>query len=113
MPVGTSRLAPVTNMREKCLTVAVFSASGPTMKPGVSHRNSIGSPNASHSCMNRAALSAPSASIAPPRCAGLLAITPSGRPSLGRASAVTMPAPKPRRSSSTSSSSASITVRMS
>ena len=78
---GPSRLAPVTNMREKWRTVAVFSASGPTMKPGVSHRNSSGSPNASHSCMNRAALSAPSASIAPPRWAGLLAITPSGRPS--------------------------------
>ena len=78
------------------------------MNPGVSHRNRIGSSNASHSCMNRAALSAPSASIAPPRWLGSLAITPSGLPST-RASAVTIPCPNPRRSSSTSSSSASIT----
>ena len=39
--------------------------------------------------MKRAALSAASASIAPPRCAGSLAITPTGRPSI-RASAVTI-----------------------
>ena len=32
--------------------------------------------------MKRAALSAPSASIAPPRCVGSLATTPSGRPSI-------------------------------
>ena len=37
------------------------------MKPGVSHRDTTGRPNASHSCRNRAALSAASASIAPPR----------------------------------------------
>ena len=67
VPVGTWRLAPVTNIRAKWRTVAVRSASGPTMNPGVSHRNRIGSSNASHSCMNRAALSAPWASIAPPR----------------------------------------------
>ena len=52
--------------------------------------------------MKRAALSAPSQSIAPPRCAGLLAMTPSGRPST-RISAVTMPMPNSRRSSSTES----------
>ena len=77
-------------MRAKWRTVAVRSAAGPTMKPGVSHRNSTGRPKASHSCRKRAALSAPSASIAPPRWVGSLATTPSGRPSR-RASAVTMP----------------------
>ena len=112
MPTGTVRFAPVTNSRAKWRTVAVLSASGPTMNPGVSHRNSTGRSNASHSCRNRAALSAPGASIAPPRCAGSLATMPSGRPST-RASAVTMPAPKPRRSSSHSSVSASITARTS
>ena len=63
-------------MRAKWRTVAVRSAAGPTMKPGVSHRNSTGSSNASHSCRKRAALSAPSASIAPPRWVGSLATTP-------------------------------------
>ena len=52
------------------------------MKPGVSHKLRIGRSNASHSCRNRDALSAASLSIAPPRCAGLLASTPSGRPSI-------------------------------
>ncbi len=33
---GTVRLAPVTNMRAAWRTSAVFSASGPTMMPGVS-----------------------------------------------------------------------------
>ncbi len=65
------------------------------MKPGVSISETIGSACASQSCMKRAALSAASASMAPPRCAGSLARTPTGRPST-RASAVTMPAPKPR-----------------
>ena len=51
--VGTVRLAPATNMRAKWRTVAVRSAAGPTMKPGVSHRNSTGSSKASHSCMKR------------------------------------------------------------
>ena len=62
------------------------------MMPGVSHRNSSGMSNASHSCMKRAALSAPSLSIAPARCVGLFAITPIGRPSM-RMNAVTMPSP--------------------
>src|SRR5439155_892269 len=39
---GTVRLAPVTNMRETWRTIAVFSASGPTMKPGVSQSETIG-----------------------------------------------------------------------
>ena len=112
VPVGTCRLAPVRNMREKWRTVAVRSASGPTMKPGVSQRNSSGSAKPSQSCMKRAALSAPSASIAPPRWRGSLAITPNGRPAW-RASAVTIPGAKPRRSSSVSPHSASITARMS
>ena len=39
---GTLRLAPITKSRLKCLTCAVCSASGPTMNPGVSHRNRTG-----------------------------------------------------------------------
>ncbi len=70
------------------------------MNPGVSHRNRTGRSNASHSCRNRAALSAASTSIAPPRWVVSLATTPSGRPST-LASAVTIPAAHPRRSSST------------
>ena len=82
--------APVTNNRLQWRTSAVASTSGPTIMPGVSTSVTIGRPNASHSCMNRAALSAPSESIAPARWVGLLAITPTGRPS-SRASAVIMP----------------------
>src|ERR1019366_5667683 len=48
--------APVTNIRAACRTSAVFSTSGPTMMPGVSHRNTSGMSNASQSCMNRAAM---------------------------------------------------------
>ena len=66
----------------------------------------MGRSNASHSCRKRDALSAASLSIAPPRCAGLLASTPSGRPST-RTNAVTIPAPNSRRSSSTEPVSAS------
>ena len=93
-------LAPVTNSRLQWRTSAVFSTSGPTIIPGVSTSVTTGRSNASHSCRKRAALSAPSLSIAPARWAGLLATTPTGRPST-RASAVTMPRPKSRRSSST------------
>ena len=84
------------------------------MNPGVSHSDRIGRSCASQSCMKRAALSAPSASMAPPMCLGLLAITPKGRPSM-RMSAVIMPGPKWGRSSRTEpvSASVSITVRMS
>ena len=55
---GTVSDAPTTNMRLTWRTSAVSSASGPTMNPGVSHSESTGSPNASHSCRKRAALSA-------------------------------------------------------
>ena len=101
-------------MRQTWRTSAVFSASGPTMKPGVSQSETIGMSKASQSCMKRAALSAASESIAPPRCFGLLAIRPNGRPSM-RTSAVTIPTPKAARSSSTEPSSASVpmTARMS
>ena len=111
---GTERFAPVTNRRDMCRTAPVASDSGPTMKPGVSQRKSTGTSNASHSCRKRAALSAPGVSIAPPRCDGLLATMPTGRPST-RASAVIMPGANPRRSSSTEpvSHSASTTVRTS
>ena len=111
---GTRSCAPTTNIRLTWRTWPRLSISGPTMKPGVSMSETSGSACASHSCMKRAALSAASASIAPPRCIGLLAIRPTGRPSM-RASAVTMPAPKPARSSSAEpgSTSASTTARMS
>ena len=114
MPIGTDRFAPMTNSREKCRTVAVFSDSGPTMNPGVSHSETTGSRCASHSCRKRAALSAASASIAPPRWVGTFAMTPTGAPST-RASAVIIPVPQPSRSSSTdpSSASADSTARMS
>ncbi len=90
MANGTPRFAPVTNIRLMCRTAPVASDSGPTMKPGVSQKNTTGMSNASHSCKNRAALSAAGVSMAPPRCAGLFAAMPSGRPST-RASAVIMP----------------------
>ena len=106
---GTLMFEPVTNIRDACRTSAVFSTSGPTMMPGVSHRNSSGMSKASHSCMKRAALSAPLLSIAPARCTGLLAISPTGRPSI-RISAVTIPGPKWRRISSTEPVSASVSM---
>ncbi|MNT42651.1 hypothetical protein D3C72_1790810 [compost metagenome] len=102
---GTRSLAPATNMRDTWRTWARASTSGPTMKPGVSINDTIGSPCALHTCMKRAALSAASASMAPPRWRGLLARMPTGRPSM-RASAVWMPVPKPARSSSTLPASA-------
>src|SRR2546426_1134217 len=39
---GTLMLAPVTNIRDAWRTSAVFSISGPTMIPGVSHNESSG-----------------------------------------------------------------------
>ena len=45
-------------MREVRRTSDAFSASGPTMKPGVSQSETMGRPNASQSCRKRAALSA-------------------------------------------------------
>ena len=104
---GTVRLAPTTKRRLTWRTSAVFSASGPTIMPGVSQSIRSGRSKASQSCMKRAALSAPSRSMAPARWLGSLATTPSGRPSM-RMSAVTMPSPKCRRSSSTEPASASV-----
>ncbi len=114
MKIGTLSAPPTTNMRLTRRTSAVFSASGPTMKPGVSHSDRIGNPNASQSCRKRAALSAQGASIAPAMNIGLLAIRPNGAPSM-RTSAVIMPGAKSRRSSSTEpvSASVSITLRLS
>ena len=57
------------------------STSVPTMKPGTSARNTSGMPYASQHQMKRAALSAESTNSAPPLCTGLLATTPTGRPS--------------------------------
>ena len=51
------------------------------MKPGTSARNSSGRLNASHSWMNRVALSAESTNSTPPLNIGLLATTPIGWPS--------------------------------
>ncbi len=102
---GTVILAPVTNILAAWRTSAVFSISGPTMMPGVSHKLRMGISKASQSCKNLAALSAPSLSIAPERNSGLLAMMPIGRPSI-LARAVIMPRPKCARSSSTESVSA-------
>ena len=79
------------------------------MIPGVSHRNSIGMSNASHSWMKRAPLSAPSLSIAPARCFGLFATTPNGRPSI-LINAVIIVSPKSRRISSTDPVSAIVSM---
>ena len=57
------------------------STTEPIMKPGTSARKIKGTLNASHHQMNRAALSAESTNSAPPSCIGLLATTPTGRPS--------------------------------
>ena len=58
------------------------STSLPIMKPGTSAKYSNGTLNASHSQMNRAALSAESTNRTPPRTALLLATMPTGRPSI-------------------------------
>lgn len=97
---GTVNRAPATNIAPKRRTMAVRSAAGPTMKPGVSASETTGSRPASHRPRNAAALSAASPSIAPPRCRGLLASSPTACPPM-RASAVTTPMPNPARSSST------------
>jgi hypothetical protein len=67
IPSGTVSLAPRTNIRPNRRTAASFSASGPTMNPGVSHSEIVGNRNDSHSARKSPALSAASASIAPPR----------------------------------------------
>ena len=59
--------------------------------------------------MKRAALSAPSLVIAPAMCIGLLAMTPSGRPSI-RASAVTISGAKRSRRKVTEPASASVSI---
>ena len=107
---GTVRLAAVTNMRQVWRTMAVSSSSGPTMKPGVSQKLTMGTLKASHSCMKRDALSAPAASMAPPSTFGSLAIRPRGRPST-RTKAVIMPGAKSGRSSTTESVSANTLIR--
>ena len=106
---GTRSDAPATNRREQWRTSAVASASGPTIIPGVSISETTGSPKASQSCMKRAALSAPSLVIAPARCIGLLATTPTGRPSM-RASAVTIPGANASRRTVTEPASASPSI---
>ena len=59
--------------------------------------------------MNRAALSAPSLVIAPAMCSVLLAIAPTGLPSI-RASAVTIPGAKRSRRNVTEPASASVST---
>lgn len=58
------------------------------MKPGVSQSESMGMSKASQSWIKRAALSAASASIAPPQCAGLLANRPIERQGQTRAAII-------------------------
>ena len=48
IPSGTVSRAPSTNIRPNRRTAASFSASGPTMNPGVSHSEITGSRNDSH-----------------------------------------------------------------
>lgn len=67
IPSGTVSRAPVTNMRPNRRTAASFSDSGPTMNPGVSQSEITGSRNVSQSVRKSLALSAASASMAPPR----------------------------------------------
>ncbi len=50
--------------------------------PGQSIKDRTGISKASHNCMNLEPLSAPGESIAPERCPGLLATTPTGLPSI-------------------------------
>ena len=76
------------------------------MKPGQSISDTIGMPNVSHNCRNRAALSAAAAVMAPAITMVLLAMTPTGRPSI-RASAVTISRANWSRSRVTEPSSAS------
>ena len=59
--------------------------------------------------MKRAALSAPSLVIAPAMCIGLLAMMPTGRPSI-RASAVTISGAKSRAAQVTEPGSASASI---
>jgi hypothetical protein len=82
---------------------------GPTIIPGVSTSETIGSSKASHSCMNRAALSAASLVIAPALYRVSLAMTPIGRPSM-RTSAVAISGAKRSRRNVTDPSSASVST---
>ncbi len=75
----------------------------------MSTSETIGSPNASQSCMNRAALSAAPLVTAPAMYIVLLAITPTGRPSM-RASAVTISGANRSRRNVTEPSSASVSM---
>ena len=86
---GTVSAAPATSRREPCRTSPSASAAGPTMYPGQSTSESTGTPKASHNCRNRAALSAAPAVMAPAMTMVLLAIMPTGLPSM-RPKAVTI-----------------------
>jgi hypothetical protein len=77
--------------------------------PGVSTSEITARPNASQSCMKRAALSAPSLVIAPAMCIVLLATIPTGRPSM-RASAVTISGAKRARRNVAEPASARVSI---
>ncbi len=77
--------------------------------PGVSTSDRTGISKASQSCRKRAALSAASLVIAPAMCIVLLAITPTGRPSM-RARAVASSGAKRGRRNVTEPSSASVST---
>ena len=106
---GTLSAAPATRSRDAWRTSPVASASGPTMKPGVSMSERIGSPKASQSCMKRAALSAAPLVIAPAEWRVSLATIPTGRPSI-RTRAVTISGAKRSRRKVADPSSASVST---
>mmetsp|Transcript_13237 Transcript_13237/g.29428 ORF Transcript_13237/g.29428 Transcript_13237/m.29428 type:complete len:214 (-) Transcript_13237:406-1047(-) len=95
---GTVKLAPTINILLIFRTAPCSSDSTPTMKPGLSHKKRMGISKASQRAINREAFIAASLSIAPPRCRGLFATIPSGRPSI-LANPVRIPTAYPFRNS--------------
>ena len=79
------------------------------MKPGVSTRETTGSPKASQSCSSRAALCEASPVMAPAMWRLSLAMKPTGRPSI-RPSAVTISGAKRSRRKVTEPSSARVST---
>ena len=78
---GTVASATAEIIFAPCRMIPWRSTPLPIMKPGTSARNTSGSPNASHSQMKRAALSAESTNSTPPFHFGWLATMPTARPS--------------------------------
>ena len=78
---GTSALAMAVIILAPWRMMPWRSTTTPTMKPGTSCRKISGMLKASHSEMNRVALSAESTKMAPDRTQGWLATMPTTRPS--------------------------------